>query len=99
MAVLTRNYKYTPIGINQKDAQYIETRAFGVEEVARFTGIPKAMLQSGKESYESNQQQRITFVTDTLVPYVTQWEQENTFKCLFSSSARMACISAATPPP
>ena len=84
VAVLTRNYKYTPIGINQKDAQYIETRAFGVEEVARFTGIPKAMLQSGKESYESNQQQRITFVTDTLVPYVTQWEQENTFKCLFS---------------
>lgn len=82
VAVLTRGYKYTPIGLNQRDAQYIESRTFSVEEVARFTGIPKAMLQSGKESYESNAQQRTVFVTDVLVPYVTQWEQENSYKAL-----------------
>lgn len=82
VAVLTRGYKYTPIGLNQKDAQFIESRSFSVEEVSRFTGIPKAMLQSGKESYQSNSQQRVVFVQDTLVPYVTQWEQENTYKCL-----------------
>ena len=80
--VLTRGYKYTPIGLNQRDAQYIESRTFAVEEVSRFTGIPKHMLQSGKESYESNQQQRIVFVTDTLMPYVVQWEEENTYKAL-----------------
>ena len=84
VAVLTRGYKYTPIGLNQRDAQYIESRSFGVEEVSRFTGIPKPMLQSGKESYESNAQQRVVFVQDTLVPYVTQWEQENTYKCLMA---------------
>lgn len=84
VAVLTRGYKYTPIGLNQRDAQYIESRSFGVEEVSRFTGIPKHMLQSGKESYESNAQQRVVFVQDTLVPYVTQWEQENTYKCLLA---------------
>lgn len=84
VAVLTRGYKYTPIGLNQRDAQYIESRSFGVEEVSRFTGIPKHMLQSGKESYESNAQQRVVFVQDTLVPYVTQWEQENTYKCLLN---------------
>lgn len=85
VAVLTRGYKYTPIGLNQRDAQYIESRSFGVEEVSRFTGIPKHMLQSGKESYESNAQQRVVFVQDTLVPYVTQWEQENTYKCLLAA--------------
>ena len=83
VAVLTRGYKYSPIGLNQRDAQYIESRTFSVEEISRFTGIPKPMLQSGKESYESNAQQRVVFVQDTLVPYVTQWEQENSFKCLF----------------
>ena len=56
-----------------------------MEEVSRFTGIPKHMLQSGKESYESNAQQRVVFVQDTLAPYVIQWEQENSFKCLLSS--------------
>ena len=84
VAVLTRGYKFTPIGLNQKDAQFIESRSFSVEEVSRFTGIPKSMLQSGKEAFDSNTQQRVVFVQDTLVPYVTQWEQENTYKCLFS---------------
>lgn len=82
VAVLDRGYKYTPLGLNQRDSQFIESRTFSVEEVARFSGIPKAMLQSGKEAYNSNQQQRLLFVTDTLVPYVTQWEQENTYKAL-----------------
>lgn len=84
VAVLDRGYKYTPLGLKQSDAQYIESRVFGVEEVSRFTGIPKHMLQSGKESYESNAQQRVVFVQDTLAPYVIQWEQENSFKCLLS---------------
>ena len=83
VAVLGRGYKYTPIGLNQKDSQYIESRTFSVEEVARFSGVPKSMLQSGKESFESNQQQRIVFVTDVLMPYIVQWEQENSYKCLF----------------
>lgn len=85
VAVLNRGYKYTPLGLTQSDAQYIETRDFGVEEVSRFTGIPKHMLQSGKESYESNAQQRVVFVQDTLGPYVVQWEQENTYKCLLAA--------------
>ena len=51
-----------------------------MEEISRFTGIPKYMLQVGKEAYNSNAQQRIDWVTDTLLPYVLQWEQENTYK-------------------
>lgn len=82
VAVLDHGMKYTPLGISQADAQYIESRQFSVEEVARFTGIPKYMLQVGKEAYNSNAQQRIDFVTDTLLPYVTQWEQENSYKLL-----------------
>ncbi len=85
VAVLSRGFKYTPIGLKQADAQYIESRVFSVEEVSRFTGIPKHMLQSGKESFESNAQQRVVFVQDTLAPYVIQWEQENSYKCLLAA--------------
>ena len=77
--------KYTPLGLNQSDAQFIESRTFSVEEIARFTGVPKHMLQTGKESYDSNQQQRVNYVTDTLVPIVTQWEQQNREKLLTRS--------------
>lgn len=82
VAVLDHSMKFTPLGLSQHDAQFIESRGFSVEEVARFTGIPKYMLQTGKEAYESNQQQRVDYVTDTLLPHVTHWEQEETYKLL-----------------
>ena len=72
--------KFTPMGLNQKDSQFIESREFAVEEVSRFTGVPKHMLQTGKESYNSNSQQRLNYVTDVLLPYVVQWEDEDTWK-------------------
>lgn len=40
------------------------------------------MLQTGKESYNSNAQQRLNYVTDTLLPYVVQWESEDSYKIL-----------------
>ena len=82
VAVLTRGYKYTPMGLSQKDSQYIESRSFSVEEVSRFTGIPDYMLQTGKEAYDSNEQQGITFVVHTMMAHITAWEQELTLKLL-----------------
>ena len=49
------------------------------------------MLQTGKESYDSNAQQRVDYVTDTLIPYVTQWEQENTYKLLTKDQKQTGC--------
>lgn len=80
VAVLDHDMKFTPLGVKQSDAQFIETREFSVEEISRFTGIPKHMLQTGKESYDSNAQQRLNYVTDTLLPYVVQWESEDSYK-------------------
>lgn len=82
VAVVDHGMKFTSLGLSQSDAQYIESRAFTVEEIARFTGIPKHMLQTGKESYDSNAQQRQNYVTDTLLPYVVQWEQEDGYKAI-----------------
>lgn len=88
VAVLDRGMKYTPIGLNQKDAQFIESRNFTVEEVSRFTGIPQYMLQSGKQAYSSNEQQQLDFVISTLQPHVTQWEEEFQYKLLTDSQLR-----------
>lgn len=82
VAVLDRGMIYTPIGLNQRDAQFIESRNFTVEEVSRFTGVPQYMLQSGKQSFESNEQQQLDFVVSTLQPHVTQWEEEFQYKLL-----------------
>ncbi len=88
MAVFDHGMKYTPIGLNQKDAQFIESRDFSVEEISRFTGIPQYMLQSGKQAYSSNEQQQLDFVISTLQPYVTQWEEEFQYKLLTGRQLR-----------
>lgn len=88
VAVLDLGMKYTPMGISQKDSQYLESRAFTVEEISRFTGIPGYMLQTGKQSYQSNEQQQIDFVTNTLNAPVTQMEQEWSSKLLTISEQR-----------
>ena len=82
VAVLDHSMKYTPLGLSQSDAQFLESRGFTVEEISRFSGIPKHMLQTGKESYDSNAQQRLNYVTDTLLPYVIQWESEDSYKLI-----------------
>ena len=82
VAVLDRGMTYTPIGLNQQQAQFIESRNFSVEEVSRFTGVPQYMLQSGKQAYSSNEQQQLDFVVSTLQPHVTQWEEEFQYKLL-----------------
>lgn len=80
VAVLDMGMKYSQLGISQQDAQYIEQRNFTVEEVARFTGIPVHMLQSGKQSYNSNEEQRLEYVMDVLTPPLVQIEQEAMYK-------------------
>ena len=88
VVVLDHGMKYTPMGLNQRDAQYIETRAFTVQEVARFTGIPEYMLQTGKQSYQSNEQQQLDFLQNTLMPHIIQLEQERTYKLFTASEIR-----------
>lgn len=80
VAVLDLGMKYTQLGISQQDAQYIEARQFTVDEISRFTGVPTYMLQSGKQSYQSNEQQQLDFVVNTLTPHLVQIEQEAKLK-------------------
>lgn len=89
VAILDLGMKYTQLGISQNDAQYIESRQFTVLEISRFTGIPAYMMQEGKQSYNSNEQQKLDFLVDTLTPHLVQIEQEWAHK-LFSAADRDA---------
>jgi HK97 family phage portal protein len=87
VAIMDLGMKYTQLGISQTDAQYIESRQFTVSEISRFTGIPAYMMQEGKQSYNSNEQQKLDFLVDTLTPHLVQIEQEWAYK-LFSQADR-----------
>lgn len=84
VAVLDHGMKYQSLGINHRDAQFIEQQAVTVEDIARFTGVPLYKLMSGKQSYNSNEQNAIEYVQG-LQPRVTRREEEQTYKLLTPS--------------
>ncbi len=92
VAVLDRGLKYTPIAVSNKDAQFVEQSELSVQDIARFFGIPLYKLQSGKQSYASNEQNAIEYIVSTLHPIVSQYEEELTYKLLAPSEARKCRI-------
>lgn len=85
VAVLDLGLKYNPISVSQKDAQFVESKAVSVEDIARFFGVPLNKLMAGKQAYNSNEQNATDYVMNTLHPIVSQCEEEDTYKLLFDS--------------
>lgn len=85
VAVLDLGLKYTPISISNRDAQFVESKAVTVEDIARFFGVPLNKLMAGKQAYNSNEQNATDYVRNTLHPIVSQCEEEDTYKLLFDS--------------
>ncbi len=85
VAVLDLGLKYQSISVSNKDAQFIESKAVTVEDIARFFGVPLYKLMAGKQAYNSNEQNGIEYVVGTLHPIVSQCEEEDTYKLLFDS--------------
>lgn len=66
------------IGINPKDAQLLESRAFSVEEICRWFRVPPFMVGHSEKSTSWGtgiEQQLIGFLTFTLRPWLTRIEQ------------------------
>ena len=68
-----------------RDAQFIESKAASVEDIARLFNIPFYKLGAGKESYAANTQAAIEYIQRTLSPIVSEHEQEDTHKLLLES--------------
>ena len=88
VAVLEEGMKYTPIGISPEQAQFLETRKFQINEIARIFRVPPHMVGDlEKSSFSNIEQQSMEFVKYTLDPWVVRWEQTIN-RMLFSSEEK-----------
>lgn len=63
VAVLEEGMKYTPISISPNEAQFLETRKFQIDEIARIFRVPPHMIGDlEKSSFDNIEQQSIEFV-------------------------------------
>jgi len=88
VAVLEEGMKYTPISISPNEAQFLETRKFQINEIARIFRVPPHMVGDlEKSSFSNIEQQSLEFVKYTLDPWVSRWEQ-NMMRSLFSADEK-----------
>lgn len=86
--VLTGGAKFSPLTLANDDAQWLDSRAFQAEELARFFGVPLSKLGLlDKTSFSTTEQMAIEAVQDCLLPWCRRLETEADIK-LFGRTNR-----------
>ena len=76
VAVLEEGMAYKPISISPEQAQFLQTRKFQIEEIARIFRVPPHMVGDlDKSSFSNIEQQSLEFVKYSLSPWIGRWEQ------------------------
>jgi HK97 family phage portal protein len=76
VAVLDRKIsKFEPVTLQPKDVQFLELIQDNDIAVMNFFGMPSYKLNTGKQSYQSNEQNNLDYLSTTLDPYLVQIEQ------------------------
>jgi HK97 family phage portal protein len=76
IAVLEEGMKFTPVTIPPDQAQFLETRKFQLNEIARIFRVPPHMIGDlDKSTFSNIEQQSLEFVKFTLEPWICRIEQ------------------------
>ena len=76
VAVLENGLEFQALSMSNEDSQWLQSRQFSVEEVARLFNVPPVLLGDLRHANFSNSVEMMRhFVTVTLRPWLTRWEQ------------------------
>ena len=91
LAVLQGNMSYQPIQLSASESQMLESRAFNVQDIARFFGISPVLIGDlSHSSYNTVEATQNQFLANTLQPYIVMVEQEFTRKLLKPSESNLS---------
>jgi HK97 family phage portal protein len=76
VAILEEGMKYTRIGIPPNEAQFLETRQFQTEEIARIYDVPLDRIQVSKQSstYANAEHRDLEFMKHCMLPHTMNWQ-------------------------
>jgi len=72
LAVLPGSVEYHQLTVSNADAQFLESRMFGVREIAALFGVPIHMLNHETPKYSNLEQSKLSFYTETLAPLIAR---------------------------
>jgi HK97 family phage portal protein len=81
--ILEEGVEYIPLTIPPDQAQFLASKKFTVEEVARWFGVPPHLLSDlDRSTFNNIEHQGIEFVQYSLMPWIKRWEEELARKLL-----------------
>jgi HK97 family phage portal protein len=76
VAILEDGLKFKPVSIPPEQAQFLQTRKFQLNEIARIFRVPPHLIGDlEKSSFSNIEQQSLEFVKYCINPWVERWEQ------------------------
>ena len=88
--VLDSGLKYTPMGMTNQDAQFIELNRHQIEEIARLVGVPAMLLfhSDSTSTYASSKEFVLAFLKFSLDPWLVDWEQSYTMDLISNPAGK-----------
>lgn len=81
VGILSGGLSWENIGVTPDEAQFLSTREFQIEEVARWYHVPPHMLAQMKGAkYGNIDHMMLEFAIFTLLPWIKRWESELNMK-------------------
>ncbi len=74
LLVFDEDMKYTPVSVNARDSQFLESRTFEVLEICRWLNLkPHKIAELSRATFSNIESQSLEHVTDTLMPWGQRW--------------------------
>ena len=90
VAILEEGLQWKSVGMGNKDSQFLETRNFQVEDIARIFKVPSILIGHADKAatFASVEQQNLNFVVHTIRPWAVRIEQSANKNLLSTSDQK-----------
>ena len=83
--VLEEGLEFQALGVSQQDSQFIESKRFTTEEIARIFGVPPSMIGAdikGSMTYANAETRALDYLKFCLGPWLARIESAINFACI-----------------
>lgn len=86
IAILPQGLDFQSISVSPEDSQLLEARKYSTIQICQFFGVsPWKIFDYSHASYNSLEQADLSFIQDTIMPYIRLFEDELSRKCVLPS--------------
>lgn len=90
LMLLEEAMKVEKLSIPNNDSQFLESRIFQIQEVARWFNVPVHKLKEmSKSSFNNIEQEQRSFYADTILPWLVRLEQNYNMQLFTASEQRL----------